>query len=69
MNAPEIIEIRDSFQTAGTPTYYRVVPSNGGQDPQLLLMESTAGSTGTAGSTDTTPAPRGRSARKPSPHR
>ena len=33
MNSPEIIEIRDSFQSAGTPVYYRVVPSNGGTTP------------------------------------
>ena len=43
MGSSEVIEIRDTFQASGQPTYYRVVPSNGGQDPELLLMESTAG--------------------------
>ena len=47
MGSPEIIEIRDSYEAAGVPTYYRVVPSNGTQDAELFLMESTAGSTGT----------------------
>ena len=36
-----------AFETAGVPTFYRVVPSNGGQDPEMFLMESTAGSPGT----------------------
>ncbi len=47
MGSSEIIEIRDSLHTAGVPTYYRVVPSNGGQNPEMFLMESTAGSPGT----------------------
>ena len=47
MNAPEIIEIRDSFQAAGVPTYYRVVPSDSGQNPELFLMESTSGNAAT----------------------
>ena len=47
MGSSEIIEIRDSLEIAGVPTYYRAVPSNSGQDPELYLMQSTAGSTST----------------------
>ena len=47
MGSSEIIEIRDSFQTAGVRTYYRAAPTNSGQDSELFLMESTSGSPST----------------------
>ena len=47
MGSSEIIEMRDSFQTAGVPTYYRVSVENAGEDPEVFLMESTAGNPST----------------------
>ena len=44
MGTSEIIEIRDSFQSAGVRTYYRVAPTNDSQDSELFLMQSTSGS-------------------------
>ena len=42
-----VVAIRDAYEVAGTPTYYRVVPTNGGQNPDLYLMQSTAGNAAT----------------------
>lgn len=40
MGTNDVILIRDSIQAAGVPTFFRVVPSNGTQDPELFLMQS-----------------------------
>ena len=38
MGAGDVVVVRDTFLNAGVPYRFRVVPSNGGQDPELFLM-------------------------------
>jgi hypothetical protein len=45
MNAGDVITVRDTLLEAGVPTFFRVAPSNAGQDPELLLHAQTAGTT------------------------
>jgi hypothetical protein len=40
MGTNDVILIRDSNQAGGVPTFFRVIPTNGGQDPELFLMQS-----------------------------
>ena len=38
MGANDVVNVRDTFLSAGTPVYIKLVPSNGTQDGELLLM-------------------------------
>lgn len=40
MGTNDVVQVRDSSLTVGVPTFFRVAPSNGAQDPELFLMQS-----------------------------
>src|SRR4029453_6847858 len=40
MGAKDVVLVRDSSLSAGVPTYFRGVPANSGQNPELFLMAS-----------------------------
>jgi hypothetical protein len=47
MGSSEVVAVRDTLQSAGVPMFVKLVPTNGGQDGAIFLLQSDPGNSAT----------------------